>query len=66
MLRADIDQIHTIPVPRGWFIEDAWTEIVIFGRLPEHSRLNPRYWRPGWANVRVRANANPLTEFEIL
>jgi len=38
-------EIHTIPVPRGWSVEQAWEAIA---RGDEITDKNPR-----WANVRV-------------
>lgn len=59
-------RVSTIPVPRHMSVEDAWMEIVIFGKLVEYSPYDDRFVRPGWANVMVDAEANPLTEFEVL
>jgi hypothetical protein len=40
--------IHTIPIPRGWSIEQAW-EAICRGDLLRHKRKKP----PMWANVVV-------------
>jgi hypothetical protein len=51
-------QIHTIPVPRGWSIEQAWAAICTGQQLPDPE--------PNWANVEVDENGHlvRLVHFE--
>lgn len=40
------DGVHTIPVPRGWSVEQAWEAIKRGDRIKDPA--------PRWANVRVK------------
>lgn len=42
------DGIHTIPVPRGWTVEQAWEHIKRGDQLPDDN--------PTWANVLIKNN----------
>lgn len=55
-------QIHTIPVPPKMTPEDAWMEIVVYGRLklPWWRRW---FMQMGWVNIRV--DPDRPTEFEV-
>lgn len=43
--------IHVIPVPRGYTVEQAWEEIVAMDSLHEYRWWKPKFWFCSWAAV---------------